>query len=554
MTVFLGLVIGLFVTMALIPALVRFSGNLQLLDHPNDRKVHSEPIPRIGGIAVFVGTILPLMLSVLSDQAVQFYIMGALLIVLFGALDDRFDINFKWKFLGQSVAVVVAMSYGVRIESLPFFGLGPLPDWVSLPLTFVFILGVTNAINLSDGLDGLAGGTSLISLGCIAALAYAAGGFPVALAAAALIGAILGFLRFNTHPAVIFLGDAGSQFLGFSLAVLSLTLVNDINSALNPLFPVLLMGLPLMDTLSVVVLRLKNRGSPFKADKNHFHHRLLGIGMRHYEAVSTAYFLQVVIIGLAFLTRYQSDALVILLFLGLFAGIFGGLSFLEKTGWRLHPELEGQARTIEGGASSSSFGLERRNQWLRRVSWLPNRSVQTVQYGISFFLIAGAVCTSAPDREIPMVAALTVVIMVAAHFLLHNWTGIFTRLGVYVLGIFVVFLLAPLTEANPALDWAVNAFFLLLTVILALAIRLTRRETFQITPQDLLMLLIVLAVPLLPLGGFFQYPIGSLVLRAAVVFYACEYILNRGDFSYRLLRLSAIGGLCVMAAKGILIL
>jgi UDP-GlcNAc:undecaprenyl-phosphate GlcNAc-1-phosphate transferase len=162
-----------------------------------------------------------------------------------------------------------------------------LPAWVAVPLTVVAIIGVTNAINLADGLDGLAGGISLLSFCCIGYLAYLEGDISVGLAALAFIGAIFGFLRFNTHPATIFMGDTGSQLLGFAAITLSLALTQR-QTALSPLLPLILLGFPVLDTLTVMITRILRKRSPFSADRNHFHHNLLDLGFRHPESVPSS--------------------------------------------------------------------------------------------------------------------------------------------------------------------------------------------------------------------------------------------------------------------------
>ncbi len=547
MTALLSLIVGLFVTMVLLPPLVRVAGRLQLVDTPNYRKVHAVPIPRVGGIAIYIGLLVPLLLWAPLDRADHLYLIGGGLIVLFGAVDDRLALEFKWKFAGQALAVLVVMAGGIRFEVLPFCGLDPVTPWVTYPVSFLFILGVTNALNLSDGLDGLAAGASLLSLAGIGALAYLAGGPTIYLGAAALVGAILGFLRFNTHPAVVFLGDAGSQFLGFTLACMAIVLTQDVNSALNPMLPLFLVGLPVLDTLSVILIRLWNRQSPFSPDNRHFHHRLLKIGLRQYEAVAVIYVLQGVAVTLGFALRYQSDALALV---GFFA--FAGLAYSLLCVAEALP-LHTYARAGPGhGSGLAQVAVDPGISLLDRLTWLPIASAHFVQVAVSAFLLGGPLLAGRPPRDIAAVAAGVAAMMVFAHFFLNAWTRLFVRVGTYVLGIFTVFLVAPITAANPGLDLALNAYLIVLSCVLALAIRLTQREGFQMTPQDLLVLFFVLAVPNLPLESVTQYPVGSITVRAVVVFYACEFVLSRDNLSYALLRVAGFLGLAVLGYRGLL--
>jgi UDP-GlcNAc:undecaprenyl-phosphate GlcNAc-1-phosphate transferase len=546
MTSLLGLIVGLFVTMVLIPPLASASGMLRLVDQPNARKVHADPIPRVGGIAIFVGILLPLLIWAQLDRSGLFYLIGGGLIVLLGIVDDRYNLEFKWKFCGQVVAILVAMLGGVHLQILPFCGLDPVTPWVTYPLSFLFILGVTNAMNLSDGLDGLAGGVSMLSLAGLGVIAYAAGGLTLYLGAAALIGAILGFLRFNAHPAVVFMGDAGSQFLGFTLAYMAIVLTSNVNPALNPILPLFLIGLPLLDTLSVIIIRLWHRGSPFKPDKRHFHHRLLAIGFRHYEAVAIIYAVQALAVALGFLIEYQSDALAAAVFLVFATLVYGMLYAAEVKAVRIHAAV-----APDPAGDAAPVFVERRNTLLRRFEWLPMATAYYVQFGVSLILLGGALIDKPPSRDIAMVAAGIAAMMVFAHFFLHPWTRLFTRLGVYALSLFVVFLVAPVTTFDATLDWGVNAYLFVLGCVLALAIRLTRRETFQMTPQDLLVLFFVLAVPNMPFEAVPGYPIGSLAVRAALIFYACEFVMSRSRLSFRFLRIAGFVGLCVLGFRGL---
>ncbi len=547
MAIVFGFIVGLFVTMVLIPPLVRLSDKFGILDQPGPRKVHAVPIPRVGGIAVFFGTSLALVIWAPLDRAMLAFLLGGGVIVLFGAIDDRYALDFKWKLAGQAAAAFLLILGGVRFESLPFCGLDPVSVWFSYPISFLFIIGVTNALNLADGLDGLAAGSAFLSIAGIGFLAFSAADLPLAVAATAVMGAVLGFLRFNTHPAVAFLGDSGSQFLGFSLAAFSLLLITDVNSALNPVLPLLLVGIPLLDTLAVIVLRLKDRRSPFKADNRHIHHRLLAMGLRHYEVVATIYAFQAAMVALAVVMRYQSDALVAMVLLGLSATVFGTLYAAEAKAWRIHLVPEGGH---PAGSAPSSMG--RRNPFLRQYAWLPTASAQFVQWGVAAFLLAGAIFVIRPPQDIAVVALGVVAVMVLAHFFLHPWTRLFTRVGVYTLCLFVVFLLEPMTGASATLKWTVNLFLLFLCCVLALAVRLTRQETFRMTPQDLLMVLVFLLVPNLPFEVLSDYSIGSMVLRAGVVFYCCEYVLSRDNLSFRSLRVAGLLSLGVLGIRGLL--
>lgn len=208
-----------------------------------------------------------------------------------------------------------------------------LPDWFAIPFTLIAIVGVTNAINLSDGLDGLAGGISLLSFICIGCLAYCSANIVIALLSIAVVGAILGFLRFNTYPAVMFMGDAGSQLLGFLAVTLSLALTQG-NTSFTPLLPLILLGFPVLDTLTVMFERVAGGKSPFVADKNHFHHKLIRLGLYHTEAVLVIYIFQAFLVTSAFVFRFYPEWFLLIFYIIFSTGILSGFFVAKKRGWK----------------------------------------------------------------------------------------------------------------------------------------------------------------------------------------------------------------------------
>jgi UDP-GlcNAc:undecaprenyl-phosphate/decaprenyl-phosphate GlcNAc-1-phosphate transferase len=212
---------ALVISMTLIPLMIRLAPWCGMLDNPDARKVHTTPIPRVGGIGIVMGALIPILLWSPLGDIVRAYLLGSLVLLVFGAWDDARNLNPYLKFIGQIIAASAVVFYGdVYIASLPFMDMEPLPDYVAKPFTVFAIVGLINALNVSDGLDGLAGGLSILSLSCIAYLAYLAEGFGAITIVVAVLGGILGFLRYNTYPARVFMGDTGSQFLGFTLGFL----------------------------------------------------------------------------------------------------------------------------------------------------------------------------------------------------------------------------------------------------------------------------------------------------------------------------------------------
>ena len=258
MSFLFALLTALVISMVVIPMMIRLAPRIGMVDHPDPRKVHAKPIPRAGGVGIVLGALAPLVLWLPIDGLLGAYLFGALVLLAFGAWDDIQELGHFVKFIGQFIAVIAVVYYGgLHVTHLPFVD-GELTESTGKIFTVFAMVGMINAVNHSDGLDGLAGGLSLLSLSAMAYLAYLSGrdaSFLIIVALAAL-GGILGFLRYNTHPASVFMGDGGSQFLGFTVGFLAVYLVERVNTAVSPALPALLLGLPIVDILAVFTQRV----------------------------------------------------------------------------------------------------------------------------------------------------------------------------------------------------------------------------------------------------------------------------------------------------------
>lgn len=283
----------------LTPLIVRAASRWELYDVPLDaRRLHTTPIPRLGGVAVFTAMAVGLLVAVffglgLSPVQHRFFIgilLGASVVFAVGIWDDLRGLPPMGKLVAQGVAATIVFAFGFRIEVLSI-GTGsdlPLGAW-ALPLTIVWVVGVTNAFNLIDGLDGLATGIAIVALVTTLAVASVLGNVEVVIVCVALLGALLGFLRYNFSPARIFLGDSGSLFVGFMLAVLSVHGSLKSTTAVLAIVPLFALAIPLLDTL-LAILRRWLRGVPLSgADARHIHHRLLDLGLTHHHAALVLY-------------------------------------------------------------------------------------------------------------------------------------------------------------------------------------------------------------------------------------------------------------------------
>jgi UDP-GlcNAc:undecaprenyl-phosphate GlcNAc-1-phosphate transferase len=287
---FLTLIICFMTAILLTPIVKKFAFIIGATDKPEQRKVHQNIMPRLGGLSIYLSFIIGVIIINPTEQYHLPILFGSLIIIFTGMLDDIKDISPGIKLSGQIVAafiVVVMGNMNVEFINLPFGGqvnFGPL----SIPLTMLWIIGVTNAINLIDGLDGLAAGVSSIALFTIAGMAAVMGNTYVMVIALIVAVSSLGFLVFNFYPAKIFMGDVGSQFLGYIIGVLSLLGFKNI-TFISLIIPIIILGVPISDTFFAIIRRLVNRKPISAPDKSHLHHCLLRTGFTHRQAVLLIY-------------------------------------------------------------------------------------------------------------------------------------------------------------------------------------------------------------------------------------------------------------------------
>lgn len=525
MELFLSFTLATLLSVISMPFLIKSAGHLGMLDQPDERKVHKKAIPRCGGLGLSLATLITISILAPFDAPFSSLLIGGSIIVLFGLLDDIFNLNYKWKFFGQFVAVIFVLYQGIYLRYLPFFGLDDAPLWIAYPLTFIFVVGVTNAVNLSDGLDGLAAGIMLMTLAAIAFFADHVGGKDLALIALALIGGILGFLRFNSHPAIVFMGDTGSQFIGFMAAFLCLYLVENVYVTLNPALPLLLLGLPVLDTLMVMSQRIYSGKSPFSPDKRHIHHRLLAHGFTHAEAVSCIYALQSIFLLAAFLLRYQSDFTVIGIYGLICASILLFFYWASLKDWRLRPEVNTS---------------DRRRGILRRFNWLYWGARQYIEIAVLLYLWAMIFITfksfsifSTPDPFFLFSLALSTLLVL---LLTPPFLSSLSKLCTYITATFSGFILTSTHLSNPYIDVAVNSFLAILMLVIFIGTRVTRRDIFSFSTQDLLISLFAVATVLL---ADTQFPV-IFLFRLLCLAYGIEYLFNFPLRPYKLLKLSAL--------------
>lgn len=307
------------------PLVKKLAYKIKAMDEPTDRKVHSEPMPRLGGLAIFLGFWVTVYLTTEMTRELYGLLAGGLLITIVGIIDDIRGVTAKQKLAVQIMAAGIVMFAGVHIEFITH----PLKDVIFLgywcyPLTLLWIIGITNAVNLIDGLDGLAAGVSAIAAVTLGIIAYLETSAQAAIVAFILAASILGFLRYNFHPAQIFMGDTGSLFLGFNLSVLAIISLTKSATVISLFLPVVILGIPIVDTLFAIVRRYFGGKPIFSADKGHLHHRLLRLGLSHQHTVLAMYtvsiFLSISAIIMALVTTAQGMLIMVALILSFYLG------------------------------------------------------------------------------------------------------------------------------------------------------------------------------------------------------------------------------------------
>ena len=350
-----ALVAAFLVALVATPVVKSLAQRVGAVDVPKDaRRMHNHPIPRMGGLAIFLGFLLSVLLCVELTGQIRGMRLGAVIIVVLGIFDDIYALSAKLKLVVQIVAALVAAFSGNVIQTFsnpnifsadPYWNLG----WLSIPATVIWIVAITNAVNLIDGLDGLACGVSTISSMTLLVISLLVADAPVAILMAALAGGCLGFLPYNLNPAKIFMGDTGSTFLGYILAVVSIQGLFKFYTIISFAVPFLMLGLPIFDTCFAFIRRIAHGQSPMQADRSHVHHRLIDMGFNQKQAVAVLYVISA-ILGLSAVVLTTSGPIkaMILLLALCFAGALAALIYTGNTG-RRNGKRSGEAPEDEPG-------------------------------------------------------------------------------------------------------------------------------------------------------------------------------------------------------------
>lgn len=520
MNYFLLFITSMITTLLLVPPIKKLAQATGVIDAPSERKVHSGLVPRMGGLAMFFGCMVTFLIFLDGFEQHRGIFLGMVIIVIVGIVDDSIGLEPRLKFFGQVVAALAAMALsGVNIDFLGgVLGSHYSVGLLSWPLTIFWIVGITNAINLSDGLDGLAGGISLIAFLSFGFLAYERGDFQILTLCLVMIGSILGFLRYNTHPAEIFMGDTGSLFLGYCLATFSIAGNFKSVTAMTLITPVLVLLVPIADTLWAIIRRIREGRSPFSADKRHFHHKLLNTGMDHSQTVSVIYgisaALSISAVALANTSKFRF-MFIPLIIIGI------SLFFLQV------------------------FGVVNLGRWVHRFfrkvdKWFPfhiqsimvKTSLRLIQLGAILYLLTFLLSLGmAPLSSVFVATTIMLLVFFLAQTDSANGRG-------YM--IFSLFFLAAamvlVIENQPTPETATPLFFILNYIefagLLLLALGITGKVLFKkslelllSTPLEFFIFLILVSISMVPEPIRVQYDLVQNTMRTFLLFMAFKAIV-----------------------------
>ena len=521
------------ISMALIPVMMRLAPRLGMVDLPDARKVHASPIPRVGGVGIVLGAVIAAVIWVPLDTTLSSWLLGSLVLLGFGVWDDAAELGHYVKFIGQFIAAILVVYWGgVVVAQWPV--VEEISSGVAKPLTVISIVGMINAINHSDGLDGLAGGESLMSLAGIAWLAWQAEGMVVTLVALAAMGGIFGFLRYNSHPAQVFMGDGGSQFLGFTLGVLAVLLTQEVNPAMSPAVAALLLGLPIVDILSVFAQRVYGGMNWFRATKNHIHHRLLELGFHHYEAVIIIYGAQLSLVLIGVSLPYESDVLLLGLYLAICLGLLAVVYGLRARGWHAH---------AEGRPGIIALVLDR----LRISRRFEAALYLGLQWLLVFYLLAGAITVPQVPSDMAASAGVIAALLLVRLILGYRVWFLFLRFLVFVALASMVYLVTNHPPAGVP-DLAFRLYMGLLAVMVVLAARYAHKDVFAITPLDYLVVMILLIMAVVPGAGEITW----LVTELIILFYAGEITIRNMRNRWNPFTAAMLASMSLVSIRGLL--
>jgi len=537
-TLFLSIVI----TILLVPVCTEIGIMFYVMDEPGEKNFLKRPMPKIGGIAIVLAACTPILVWNHGTGLNNAFLISACIVIASGVVEDFRGLSPKAKLIGQVLAAVIIVRYGgLQIRSLG--SLLPadfvLPVWVSVPGTIAVIVAATNAINFSDGLDGLAAGTYLLVFTGIGYLAYLDGNSSVGLVSMALCGALFGFLRFNTHPASIFMGHSGSQFLGFSAITLALAITQGHATPLSPVLPLILLGFPLLDSLTIIANRIARGTSLFVADQFHFHHYLMSSGFGHFGSILVIYGIQTFLLFAAVFFRFYSDWFLLssyLVFSALILFCFFhavGIGYKFKRFDMLNIRIFGFIKLLKQNGTV--------------IKWM----FPLFEIGIPLLLLVTCILSNGPPHDVSILSGAIACILLIALLVKSRYLGWFLRMSIYLLVPFAVYYSGEtLVNTSYILTIGYNMSFGIFAMLIILVSKLSRRKHgFQSTPLDFLIVVLALLMPSLFDQNIHEYQIGLVVTKTILLYFSFEVLLAELREKFNKVAWTTIASLLIVAVK-----
>ncbi len=535
-------------SLVLIPPISRLATSIGVYDDQDERKLHSGAIPRLGGIAIFFAVLLSVILFSEINLQIRGFLAGAVVIFLTGLTDDLAKIVPVKKLLGEVLAAWVATVLGnLQINSIGnLFGGGAIElGYLSIPFTVFAIVGVINAVNLLDGLDGLAGGVTAIAACAIGLIAYLTGHNNLAVLCMALLGGVVGFLKFNSYPARIFMGDGGSLFLGYCLAVLSVQLVEHARGRTSVLIPVIILAVPVFDTLYVMAARISKGRRVFLPDRSHIHHRFMDLGLGHKATVIMMYGLSYCLALYAVLFRHLSDRQQ-LTNLALFLAGFCLLNFA------LAGVLRGQQQgfLVDDGPVCNGFARRWRVQYsqylLVALKYLTLAALSLPLLGFS----------RTPSAEVATIAGLLIVVTILLYLQTADWSNRFLQIVVCFSGAFLIFEVENGAGSVELLGVPLKMVSALLFagIYLCLGSLLFLRGKSRLlieSPLDFFILFVMLTIPLLPSSLTHPNHLLTVAGKSLALYFSFKMILLLKVRRNRKIIAATLAALLFLALRGL---
>lgn len=518
----------------MVPYVAKLSVKVGGLDFPNDRTVHTSAIPRLGGVAIFASLLLTIISFCEINNQMKGLLSGAIIIFLTGLADDLTNLSPRQKFVGEFVAAGMAVLMGdICVTNLGDpFGLGIIElKYLSIPFTVVGIVGVTNAINLIDGLDGLASGVCSIASIAFIVLAYNSGNNLLFSLAIATLGSTIGFMRYNNFPAQIFMGDSGSLLLGYLMGCFSVMLAEGGTTVVSPYLPLIILGIPILDTVTVMVLRKKAGKRLFVADNTHLHHRILGLGADHKFTVLIVFGLTYFLCFISVVLQHSIDAVLLGILLACYMAIYGLLHYFSK-----HRQFTAH---LSGKFSFTAIRL------LINSELVAKSNIVVINILIVLIISLTALLSKNDIQNLSLIPFCVLIVSAFFFFIKPAWQSIIQQVFIYFTGVFFVFITTDYGKNEFILGISLpdcsNYLFIFLTISVCLKVVIRKKfNILVVSPFDYLITFISLSVPLIPATLIDEYNFTLIAAKSVILLIGFKLVVTKDIRANKFIVLSII--------------